>query len=165
MLGGDDTKKFVALLLACVLASGVYAEELIEVYEPLGQTTQVTHHVDSQFIINIPATVHCDGVRHYFSASLMDLCPGDTIDISIWGLSDNEGHFALSTADNARHMTAQVFSTASDMPFADGGVVATFTDGATATETGFYILSATEDAKPGDYYGSIQFNIDLRRGI
>ena len=158
-------KKYLALLLAVILAVNVSATDgLVEVLEPDRQSTQVTHHVEARYTVSIPASVQCDGTVYYFTAPEMELCPNDIVFVRIWGLNDNSGHITLSTADGSRSIVAQVYGTINSMPFANGDIAGTFTDGKLQTDIGFYVIPEENGAKPGDYFGSIQFDINYQRG-
>ena len=147
-------KQMLSIFCAIVLLiapTNVYASEI---YGDGSATTTVTAHVDSQYCVLIPETIVADGTPYYFTASLMDLAQGDTVNISCSGFDGsrlpmsggNEGAYALFESD--------------DTAISNDIIFATFEDGQTTVTNG---LRATlqEANKAGDYTGTITFNISL----
>lgn len=154
-------KKIVALatVLVLTLMVPVRGDDGVELLG-YGQKTTATYHVDSEYVVNIPETVVCDGTKYYFTASTMDLCAGDIVYVTIKGLTDANGHFTLSTEDG-REMQAQVFSNITSAPMANGDIAGVFMDGTCQTDGAIYILPDSERIRPGDYTGTIEFQIQL----
>lgn len=148
-------KKLLSILCAAVMLISPYNVYAQEVYGDGSASTTIIAHVDSQYCVMIPETIVADGTLYYFTASVMDLAPGEVVDIVLTGLQDdripmsggNEGAFATIETDQMVD---------ANNPY----IVGRFHSGETTTTTG--IRAYLNDAyKAGDYSGTVTFDIRL----
>lgn len=153
-------KKIMSILCAVALLTApinVYAQEI---FGDGSAETTVTAHVDSQYCVLIPETIVADGTLYNFTATSMLLAPGDSVNIAISGLGEGE-RLSMSGGDG----TALVRFT-SDNPNDSniyGSIPFTsFSNGQTTATYGIRAyLDNAETLQPGDYTGTVTFNIFL----
>ena len=151
-------KKVLSVLCAVCLILAPITVQAQEIYGDGEGTTTVTAHVDSQYCVLIPETIVADGTLYNFTASVMQLAEGDVVNVSIGGL-DNLNHLPMLGGDGNAYAYFK-----SDNPNAtvvgNDTVFTSFTNGETTAPYGIqaYIMDAEQ---PGDYTGTVTFNISL----
>lgn len=152
-------KKLLAILCAISLMLAPITVHAQEIYGDGSADTTVTAHIDSQYCVLIPETIVADGNLYYFTASSMMLASGDTVGISVSGLND----FSQLPMTGGDGNAVVYFETDNpDVQYLGNGVVFTsFTNGETTATYG--VSARLADAEqPGDYTGTVTFNIQLQ---
>ena len=150
-------KKMLSIVCSMVLLIAPFNVNAQEVSGYGSADTTVTYHVDSEWCVMIPETLTADGTEYSFTASQMDLCDGDIVEVSVSGITDG---FITLTNTSGGTTTAQMFSRNYDGAVLNNFVIASFGNGQYQSEPPIYIL-ADQNTLPGDYTGTVTFNINL----
>lgn len=146
-------KRLLSIICAvCLMITPVSATEITGFDSA---DTTVTGHVDSQYCVLIPESIVADGTEYYFQSSMMDLAEGDYVNINISGLND-ANRLVMTGGDGNGTVH---FELTDNNNVGNGTTVATFYDGETTSSTGLRAYLHAE--KPGDYTGTVTFNISL----
>lgn len=150
-------KKLICMISALALLVAPYNVYAQEVSGYGSADTSVTYHVDSEWCVLIPETLTADGSEYYFTASYMELCDGDVVTVQVAGLPDG---FITLTNSNGGTTTAQIYSSGQIDALNDYGIVASFGSGQLTSDQSIRIVAA-EGTSPGDYTGTITFNVNM----
>lgn len=152
-------KKVLSIICAVVMLIAPYNVYAQEVSGYGSADATVTYHVDSEWCVLIPETLTADGTSYQFSASYMNLCDGDSVVVTVSGLNDDST--ITLTNSSGGTTTAQIYAPSMyDGAVPNLGTVGYFGNGQLTSEQTFSIQAA-EGTSPGDYSGTITFNIGL----
>jgi len=136
-------KRLMIVALTLALVAPVSAESMLYYHEP------------SQYTVLIPETIVTDGTQYSFTAPVMDLCDGEHVEVSILGL-ESSGIKRLYTS-GGKEVMAEFYGV--DGKLMPGQTVASFYHGQHETGLVYALPFSTEGA--GDYYGTVEFSINL----
>ena len=139
----DMKKTYLVALAALVIATNVRAE------------TTLFYHEPSQYTVLIPETIVADGTQYTFEAPVMDLCDGESVTVTVDNV-ELTGAVRLYTSTN-KEMIAELYG--ENGKLTPGQVVAQFGNGIHQAGLVYALPFSTEGA--GDYYGTVQFFINL----
>lgn len=161
-------KKIISLLLAVVILNcGVLTAfaadtEISSDGDIKSGTTNITYHIDSSYIVNIPEVIEANDSAYHFTASKMDLCENECVEIKLSGL-DEEGKLTLAHPYKSGEIYVYAYVPGSYEIVPNYGTVATFGDGATEsmTELHFKVDGMSGDISAGEYSGTVTFDVNL----
>ena len=136
-------KRLAIVALVALMATPVSAESMLYYHEP------------SQYTVLIPETIVTDGTQYTFTAPVMDLCDGEHVEVSILGL-ESSGIKRLYTS-GGKEVMAEFYGV--DGKLMPGQTVASFYHGQHEAGLVYALPFSTEGA--GDYYGTVEFSINL----
>ncbi len=161
-------KKIISLLLAVVILNcGVLTAfaadtEISSDGDTKSATTSITYHVDSSYIVNIPEVIEANDTAYYFTASRMDLCENEYVEISMTGL-DTDGTLLLKHPYKSGEIYVFAYVPYSYELVTNGCPVARFFDGGLTTDTALHFaVNGRTEVYAGDYSGTVTFDVSLK---
>ena len=148
-------KKIIAAICSFLVAFSAVNAFATEIIGEGSASSTVTLHVDSQFTILIPETITADATRYSLSASSMMLADNEFVNVTVSGMPDNQ---LILTSASGSTVLADIMRDSDNSPIMNGDTIASFTNGQTEADA-FYLVHG--DASPGDYTGTITFNVSL----
>lgn len=156
-------KIIVGLLVAMMFVFAVNANEIGSEAGSSVTTSTVYLHEPSRYIVTIPATMTAaegDGLTYPITPTLLDLCPGDEVLVSIHGVSD--GLFTMTT-ETGKKAGGYVGRAGDTTRLYDGDIVARF-DLENPSED-YIVLQMYDNAGPGNYFGTLTFEVSLNEQV
>lgn len=148
-------KKKIAVICALLVGFSAMNVHATEIIGEGSASSTVTLHVDSQFTILIPETITADSTRYSLSASEMMLSDNEFVNVTVGGLTDDE---VVLTSASGNTVRADIMRDSDNTAIMNGDTIASFANGQTESDA-FYLVHG--DAMPGDYTGTITFNVSL----
>ena len=161
-------KKIISLLLAvvilnCSVLTAFAADtEISSDGDTNSVNTNITYHIDSSYVVNIPEVIEANDSAYCFTASRMDLCENECVEIKL-SVLDSDGKLTLAHPYKSGEIYVYAYVPGSYEIVPNHGTVATFSDGATEAMTAlhFKVDGMSGDVSAGDYSGTITFDVCL----
>ena len=155
-------KKGIALIATIALCFGLSTACLSEdtfVSEGTASST-VTYHVDSSYIVRIPATIDANSTM-VLTADSMDIADDEIVRVKVTSLSE-DNKLTLHNPKNGGDIFFMLSRTDTGETIPNYGDVGQFKTGAfeSTVPVAFNLL---ETAPAGDYSGTIEFSIALEK--
>ena len=150
-------KKIISIISAICLLIAPYNVYAQEIYGDGSADATVTYHVPGEYVILIPETLSADGTHYKITASVMELCDNEIVTVQACGMENDA--ITLSTA-NGRTASAKMYVANTVDAITNYYPIASFTDGQLESMEDFWILTDGE-VRPGDYTGTVTFNVQL----